>query len=240
MALGATLGKADIMRMVDLSCVRADSTLGEIDEAVELALAHGVFAVFVLPAHVPYLIEKIGGGGVLPAATVGFPDGASTTAAKAAETREQLAMGCGEFDMVNNIAWLKAGRHDLYQDDIKAVIDAADGRPVKVILECHCLTGDEIARGADLAADSGVAFVKTGTGWQPTGATVENVSLMKTTVGDRCGVKAAGGIADLTALLAIHEAGATRFGIGVRTARSIIEDESLQAGNRPGPGGERT
>ncbi len=210
--------------MMDLSCVRADSSLAEIDEAVELSSAHGVFALFVLPAHMPYLIERIGDAPVLPAATVGFPSGAMSTAAKVTEVKEQRALGCREFDMVNNIAWLKAGRDDLYRDDIRAVIEAAEGLPVKVILECHYLTNQEITRACDIAACAGVAYVKTGTGWAATGATLENIRLMKRAVGERCQVKAAGGVADRETLLAMVEAGATRFGIGVRTGRRILED----------------
>jgi deoxyribose-phosphate aldolase len=223
----------DIAQMIDLSCVRADSTLDEIDEAVALSAEHGVFAIFVLPAHMPYLVDRIGDAPVLAAATVGFPSGAATSATKVTEVQEQKALGCGEFDMVHNIAWLKAGKLDLYRDDIRAVIDAAEGLPVKVILECHHLTNEEIVRACDIAANAGVAYVKTGTGWAQTGATVENVALMKKTVGDRCQVKAAGGVRDKATLLAMHEAGATRFGIGVRTGRMILEDASL-AGNDSG------
>ena len=122
-------------------------------------------------------------------------------------------------------AWLKAGKLDLYREDIKAVIDAAESLPVKVILECHYLGADEIVQACDIAADAGVAYVKTGTGWAETGATIENIALMKRVVGDRCQVKAAGGVADRQTLLAMHAAGATRFGIGVRTGRSILEGD---------------
>jgi len=216
--------------MIDLSCVRADSTLEEIDDAVALSVQHGVFAIFVLPAHVPYLVEKIGDAPVLAAATVGFPSGAASSATKVAEVKEQKALGCREFDMVHNIAWLKAGKLDRHRDDIRAVIDAAEGLPVKVILECHHLTNDEIVRACDIAADAGVAYVKTATGWAETGATLENVALMTRTVGDRCEVKAAGGVRDKATLLAMHEAGATRFGIGVRTGRIILEGTSPAGG----------
>ena len=224
------MDKRTIAQMMDLSCVRADSTLAEMDEAVELSVAHGVFAIFVLPAHMPYLVEKIGDAPVLPAATVGFPSGAVSTAAKAAEVKEQMALGCKEFDMVNNIAWLKAGKDQLYRDDIRGVIDAAEGLPVKVILECHYLTNDEIVRACEIAAVAGVTYVKTGTGWAETGATIENITLMKKTVGERCQVKAAGGVADKATLLAMHAAGATRFGIGVRTAKAILEDGAAGEG----------
>ena len=215
---------AELARMMDLSCVQAASTLDEMRAAVDLARRHGVCAVFVLPAHTAHLVDLLRD---VPAtcagATVGFPSGAASTAGKVHETREQLALGCREFDMVHNLAWLKGGRYDLYTDDIKAVIGAAAGCPVKVILECHYLTPDEIVRACELCAQAGAAFVKTGTGWAPTGATLENVRLMKQTVGDRCGVKAAGGVRDLDTIRALHRLGATRFGIGVRTATAVLE-----------------
>jgi deoxyribose-phosphate aldolase len=215
--------------MMDLSCVQASSTLADIEDAVALARQHTVAAIFALPAHVPYLIDAAGGDIVI-GATVGFPDGAATTAGKAAETKEQLAFGCGEFDMVNNIAWLKAGKDDLYRNDVAAVVEAAEGKPVKVILECHHLADAEIVRACELCIEAGAAFVKTGTGWAPTGATLENIKLMKQTVGDRCQVKAAGGVRGLETMLAMHKLGATRFGIGLGTARKILENISASAG----------
>ena len=132
-------------------------------------------------------------------------------------------MGCRELDMVIDIAWLKAGRRDLVLNDIASVIDASGGVPVKIILECHHLTDSEIVKACEIGMEAGVAYVKTGTGWAPTGATLDNVKLMKRTVGDTCGIKAAGGVRDLETLLAMHELGATRFGIGVRTAEKILE-----------------
>jgi len=219
----AKMTKTELARMIDLSCVQASSTLDEMREAVDLAKGYGIYAVYALPAHVPYIVELLGDNQVTRvAATVGFPDGAATTEGKVNETREQLVMGCREFDMVNNIAWLKAGRDDLYLADIRAVVDAACGHPVKVILECHYLEPHEIVRACELCVQAGANFVKTGTGWAPTGATFENVKLMKQTVGDRCGVKAAGGVRDMQTLLEMNRQGATRFGIGVRTARQLL------------------
>lgn len=226
---------SELARMIDLSCVQANSTLDEMREAVALARTHGVYAVYSLPAHIPFLVELMGDSPqTRVAATVGFPGGGATTGAKVHETREQLGMGCREFDMVNNIAWLKGGKFDRYRDDIRAVIDAAGGNPVKVILECHYLTNDEIVRACELCAEAGAAFVKTGTGWAPTGATQENVKLMKQTVGNGCGVKAAGGVRDLETLLALHRLGATRFGIGVRTARAVLSGLPPEAGIKAG------
>lgn len=213
----------EIAAMIDVSAVRADSTLEEIEQAAALALRNGCAAVFALPAHTPFLVERLAGSDVCVGGAVGFPGGADTTAVKVAATRELARMGCREIDMVNNIAWLKAERRETYVADVRAVIEAADGLPVKVILECHWLTEAEIERACAWCAEAGAAWVKTGTGWAPTGATPENVALMKRTVGDCCGVKAAGGVRDLETLLALHACGARRFGIGVRTAEAILE-----------------
>jgi deoxyribose-phosphate aldolase len=213
----------EIAQMMDISAVRADSTIEEIKASAELAKQYGCICVFALPAHTPYLISQLGGSTVFAGGAVGFPGGAESTAIKVATAKEVVAMGCQEVDMVNNIAWLKAKDKTAYVNDIRSVIQAAGGRPVKVILECHWLTPEEIVRGCEWCVEAGAAWVKTGTGWAPTGATLENVTLMKQTVGDRCQVKAAGGVKDLETLLAMHERGVHRFGIGVRTARAILE-----------------
>ncbi len=215
---------SEIAQMIDVSAVRADSALEEVAAAAAVARRYGCAAVFALPAHTPFLLERLAGSGVIVGGVSGFPGGGETTSVKAAAAAELVAMGCGEIDMVNNLAWLKAGRKDLYAADVRAVIDAAAGRPVKVILECHWLSADEIVRACGWCVEAGVAWVKTGTGWAPTGATAENVALMKRAVGERCGVKAAGGVRDLATLLELYGAGARRFGIGVRTAEAILEE----------------
>jgi len=213
----------EIAGMIDVSAVRADSTIEEIREAAQLAKQYGCVAVFALPAHTPHLIELLADSTVFAGGAVGFPGGGTTTAIKAAEASELVHMGCREIDMVNNLAWLKAGNKELYVQDVRAVAEAANGRPLKVILECHWLTEGEVGRACEWCVEAGAAWVKTGTGWAPTGATLDNVTLMKRTVGERCQVKAAGGVRDLNTLLAMHGAGVRRFGIGVRTAQAILE-----------------
>ncbi len=218
--------------MIDLSCVRADSTLDEIREMAETAKQYGCICTFALPAHTPMLIDLVVDcEDVLVGGTVGFPDGGATTASKVSEATELREMGCDELDMVMNIAWLKAGQDERVKRDIQAVITAACGLPVKVILECHHLSDEEIVRACEIASEAGVQFVKTGTGWAPSGATLANTSLMKQTVGDRCEVKAAGGVRDLETLLAMVDVGVTRFGIGVRTAVAILEE--INKGQKP-------
>ncbi|MDC7232253.1 MAG: deoxyribose-phosphate aldolase [Spirochaetales bacterium] len=223
----AELSANDIAHMMDLSCVQANSTLEEIKNAAETAKKYNCICVFALPAHTPVLVELLKDRpDILVGGTVGFPDGGATTASKVQETKELVAMGVNEVDMVINIAWLKAGEDELVVNDIKNVIIAAQGLPVKVILECHYLTEEEIVRACGICIDAGVSFVKTGTGWAPTGATLENVKLIADSVGDNCKVKAAGGVRDRDTLLAMYKLGATRFGVGVRTAESILTGES--------------
>lgn len=219
----------EIAEMIDVSAVRADSTLAEVREAADLAKEFGCVAVFALPAHTPYLVDLLAGSTPFAGGVVGFPGGAETSSIKAATARELVQMGCREIDMVNNIAWLKAGKGDLYKGDVRAVVESADGLPVKVILECHYLTPQEISIACEWCAEAGASWVKTATGWAPTGATLDNVTLMKKAVGDRCGVKAAGGVRDLETLLAMYARGVRRFGIGGRTAQTILEAAEKRA-----------
>ena len=219
----------EIAAMMDISAVQAQSTREDIVNVCSLAREFGVAAVFCLPAHVPYMRECLGEGtGVKLASVSGFPGGAEATRIKAETARELVGFGCDEVDMVNNLAWLKAGDKASYVGDVQAVVAAAAGRPVKVILECHWLTDEEIARACEWCAEAGASWVKTGTGWAPTGATVERCALMKRTVGERCGVKAAGGVRTLETLLSMYEVGVRRFGIGVKTARNILDEAAVR------------
>lgn len=215
---------SEIAAMIDVSAVQAEATLKDVQQAAQVALRHGCICVFALPAHTPYLHDLLAEGSALTGGVVGFPGGAESTAIKRATAVELTRMGCAEIDMVNNIAWLKAGHKSRYIQDIQAVVEASDGRPVKVILECHWLTDDEIVRGCEWAVEAGASWVKTGTGWAPTGATLENVTLMKQTVGERCRIKAAGGVRDLQTLLAMYQRGVRRFGIGVKAVETILEE----------------
>jgi deoxyribose-phosphate aldolase len=150
--------------------------------------------------------------------------------------------------MVINISELIAGRTDKVLDDIRAVVDACNGIPLKVILECHYLTEAQILKGCDLCIEAGANWVKTGTGWAKTGATIENISLIKAHVGDAIGVKAAGGVRDLETLLGMYLRGARRFGVGLKSGIKILEQAyAVQDGildtalvdQRPPKGGQR-
>ncbi len=214
----------EIARMVDISAVRANSDDEAIDELVSCAVQYHCYLVTVLPAQTlrtkALLAEH---GHIRLGGNVGFPSGGQTTTIKAAETRELVAMGCDEIDMVIDIAALLSGRHAHVEADIRAVVDAADRHPVKVILECHYLEAAQIYKGCDLAIQAGAAFVKTGTGWAPSGATLENISLIKGHVGDAIQIKASGGIRDADTLLEMHRRGASRFGISTQSAARIFD-----------------
>jgi deoxyribose-phosphate aldolase len=215
----------NLARMVDLTAVRAEDTEAEVRALARAAKKYHPMCVCVLPGHTPLLRELLADEpDIQLVGAVGFPSGGNTTATKIAEARELLAMGCGELDMVINIGLLRSGCYQRVRDDIRGVVDVAGDAPVKVILECHHLSAEQIRAGCQLCIQAGAAFVKTSTGWAPTGATLENVALIKGIVGDRIAVKAAGGIRSLDTVIEMYRLGARRFGIGLSSAIAIFEE----------------
>ncbi len=161
---------------------------------------------------------------------VSFPSGAETAKMKALAAKDLISMGCRELDMVMNVAAFKSGRYDYVRDDIRAVVEAADGIPVKTILEIAYLSDEEIARAATLAVEAGTAYVKTGTGWASKPTTVETIRIIRKAIGDSAKIKAAGGVRSFDILLEMLEAGCDRFGVGVRSAAGIFEEAYQRAG----------
>lgn len=214
---------SDITRMIDVSAVRTDSSVEKVTEAVDCARNFGCYLVTVLP-YQNFLLAELLQGLETPkkGGNVGFPSGGQTTSIKVLETEELIRLGVNEIDMVVNVAALISGKLNDAGNDIQAVVQAAQGRPVKVILECHYLTEQQIRIGCDLAIHAGAAFVKTGTGWAPTGATLENIALMKRHVGDAIQIKASGGVRGLETIHAMYALGATRFGISSPTIIKIF------------------
>jgi deoxyribose-phosphate aldolase len=227
------LTAASIAAMIDLSAVQARDDESRIRELAARAQEIRCAVATCLPVYTPLLLEllteapEVGVSG-----NVGFPSGGHTRETKVAETRQLVAMGCREIDMVVSVGRLIGGDLAYVENEIRAVVEAAEGRPVKVILECHHLDDEQIRRGCDATVRAGAAFIKTGTGWTLTGATVARVALIRRCVGDGVAIKASGGIRDLDGLLALYRAGARRFGIGLGKERLILE----QAGD--GVGGE--
>jgi deoxyribose-phosphate aldolase len=223
----------ELARIIDISAVRAQHGEREITEMVARAKQHRFVAVHVLPAWVPFLRAQLAGEpDILVGAPVGFPSGGHTTAVKVAEAKGLVADGVQELDMVLNVGKLKSGADAYVRDEIQAVVDAAGDRPVKVILEVHHLTPDEIRRACELAIAGGAAFVKTSTGWAPSGATLGTVRLITSFVGSAIQVKAAGSIRDLETVVAMMRMGVTRFGINLDSSIEILRD----CGARPGGG----
>jgi deoxyribose-phosphate aldolase len=219
------LSISQLAQMIDLSAVKAEDNDEYIQSLVTCAKKYQCIAVYPLPSRVPLVRDLLAGRtDILIGGAVGFPSGGQTTAAKVFETKELLNMGCQEIDMVINVSKLRSGRFIEVLDDIRAVVAACEGRPLKVILECHYLNEKQILQGCDLVISAQASWVKTGTGWAPTGATIKNIELIKNHVGNRIGVKAAGGIRDLSTLLEMYRRGARRFGLGLKSSIKILEE----------------
>ncbi|WP_019421316.1 deoxyribose-phosphate aldolase [Paenibacillus sp. OSY-SE] len=202
-----------IAGIIDHTLLRADATKEDIAKLTEEAKQYQFASVCVNPAWVAYSAEQLAGTQVNVCTVIGFPLGAATSAVKAYETKDAIANGANEVDMVINIGALKAQDYELVEKDIKAVVEAASGKAlVKVIIEACLLTDEEKVRACELAVKAGADFVKTSTGFSTGGATREDVALMRSTVGQRAGVKASGGVRSLEDMNGMIEAGATRIG----------------------------
>ena len=222
---------ADLARMIDLSAVRAEDNDDYINSLVACARKYHCIAVYPLPSRVPLVRDLLAGeNDILIGGAVGFPSGGQTAAVKAFETKELIAMGCQEIDMVINIGKLRSERYSEVFDDIRAVVEACEGKPLKVILECHYLSEKQILIGCDQVISAKADWVKTSTGWAITGATLKNIALIKAHVGDALGVKAAGGIRDLKTVLEMYKLGARRFGLGLRSSTKILEERFFHSG----------
>ncbi len=216
-----------LARYIEHTLLRPDATVAQVERLSAEARKYGFYAVCVNGCYIEPARLWLAGSGVKVATVIGFPLGAMLSWAKAAEVRLALAAGADELDMVMNIGWLKSARFDAVRDDIAAVVAAAAGRPVKVIIETALLTTEEKETAARLVVDSGAAFVKTSTGFLGPGATVEDVKLLAQVTGGRIGVKASGGIRDLATARALIAAGATR--LGTSSGVAIVEAERTAA-----------
>lgn len=216
--------------MIDHTLLRPSATTAEVKALCSEAAHHGFANVCVSPVLVANVVRFLEGTPVGVCSVVGFPFGTHLAATKAHEAGEVVKEGASEIDMVIRIGALKEGREQEVRDDIRAVVEAARGRPVKVILETCYLDEDEKVRGCLLAAEAGASFVKTSTGFGPAGAMVEDVALMRRTVGKNLGVKAAGGIRTLADALRMIRAGANRVG----TSGSVAIMEEMREKSKRG------
>lgn len=214
---GAPTGR-DLAQKIDHTLLRPDATRKDLVKLCEEARQHRFASVCVNTTWVPLCVELLKGSGVMTICVVGFPLGAATSRAKAEETREAIRNGAQEIDMVINIGQLKGGEHAKVHNDIRMVVEAAQGRPVKVILETHLLSRDEKIAACALSRSAGAAFVKTSTGFSGGGATVEDIRLMRQVVGRDVGVKASGGVRTAADAAAMLSAGANRLGASASVA----------------------
>lgn len=225
-------GVARLARLIDHTILKPDATSQEVLKLCDEAIAHDFILVCVNPVHVAPSVVRLADSGVKVGTVIGFPLGATTTRVKIAEAVEATLSGAEELDMVINIGFLKEGREVEVHADIaavrSAVTDLQTGIILKVIIEAGLLSDAEIVRACHLAVAAGADYVKTSTGFGPGGATPDQVSLMRKTVGPNCGVKASGGIRTFKAVKELLAAGANRIGTSsgiaiMQQAASTIE-----------------
>lgn len=214
---------SELAKTIDHSLLKPELTESDVRAGCELAKRYSVASVCVKPCHVTLAAELLRGTAVAVGTVVGFPHGGSTSATKVFEARDALANGATELDMVINIGALRSGRADFVAQDIRAVCAAAQGKAlVKVIFENAYLTDAEKILACRLSEAAGADFVKTSTGYAPTGATLADIQLMRAHVSPRVQIKAAHGVRTLDALLDVIDAGCTRVGA---TATATMLDE---------------
>lgn len=210
-------------KYIDHTLLKPDASQEQIETLIEEAKKYDFASVCVNPTWVSFAAQALKSTDVKVCTVIGFPLGANTPELKAFETSDATQNGANEIDMVINIGALKSRNFDLVERDIRAVVEAAKGTLVKVIIETCLLTDDEKVKACQLAQKAGADFVKTSTGFSTGGATVEDVALMRKTVGPDMGVKASGGARSYEDALAFIKAGATR--IGASSGVAIMEGD---------------
>ena len=215
---------SELASYIDHTLLKPDATRAQLEQLCAEAAEHQFSTVCVNGSRVELAYSLLEDSDVQVCTVVGFPLGAMDADAKRYETEAAVDAGASEIDMVMNVGRFKDGEHEYIVREIRDVVEAADDRVVKVILETCLLTNDEIAQACKLVAQAQAHFVKTSTGFGNAGATLEHVKLMRETVGQFAGVKAAGGVRNANDAQAMIEAGATR--IGTSNGVAIVSGES--------------
>jgi len=206
------LTKKDIARIIDHTQLKPEATFDDIKKLCDEAKQYNFYSVCVNSFFVPFAKEQLKESDVKIASVVGFPLGAMDTASKTFEAERAVRSGADEIDMVINIGALKSKEYKIVEEDIRSVVKAVSPHIVKVIIETCLLTDTEKIIACTIAASAGAQYVKTSTGFNKKGATVEDVKLMRSVVGEKIGVKAAGGIHTFEDAIAMVKAGASRIG----------------------------
>ena len=210
--------RKDLIESFDFSILKPTTTAADILEGCRIARLHHFKLLMVQPCHTALAVRELQGSGVLVGAVLGFPHGTDLTEVKAFSAAKLRALGADELDMVMDLGSFKTNDHAAVVRDIAAVVDAASGAPVKVILETCELSKDEIVTACRLVVQAGAQFVKTSTGFAAKGADPADIRLMRETVGPVMGVKASGGIRTLDQALSMLESGANRIGVSAGEA----------------------
>ncbi len=213
---------------IDHTLLKPDASAEAVRQLCREAREHGFASVCVNSCRVPLAAAELEGSSVAVCAVVGFPLGAMDPQAKAFEAKKAVEAGAREIDMVLNIGALKDGAYDLVEEDIREVKRECGSLLLKVILETCLLSKEEIVRACEMARRAGADYVKTSTGFSKGGATVEDVALMRRTVGSSMGVKASGGVRSRKDALAMIEAGASR--IGASSGVAILRGDAEESG----------
>lgn len=214
----------NLAKYIDHTVLKADTPRDAVLKVCKEARDNGFFSVCINPYYVSLVKTELNGTDVKVCSVIGFPLGANTSVIKAMEAKQAIADGADEIDMVINLAALKNGDLDIVESDIRAVAEVCSGKALlKVIIESCLLTDSEKVTACELSVKAGADFVKTSTGFSTGGATVEDIRLMRKTVGPDIGVKASGGVRDRETALALVEAGASR--IGASASVSIVKGE---------------
>lgn len=202
----------ELNKLIDHTILKPETVQSQVETICEEALAYDFASVCINPTWVSLTSKLLAGSDVKVCTVIGFPLGANTPEVKAFETKDAIANGAQEIDMVINVGAAKQGDWELVERDIRAVVEAANGTLVKVIIETCLLTDEEKVKACLASVAAGADYVKTSTGFSTGGATVEDVKLMRETVGPDIGVKASGGVRSYEDMEAMVAAGATRIG----------------------------
>ncbi|MBC8569847.1 deoxyribose-phosphate aldolase [Zongyangia hominis] len=225
--VGDKITAYDVAQTIDHSLLRPDITVKELVEGCDIAKKYNCVSVCVRPSDLPIVVKELDGSGVLVTTVASFPHGVCTTETKVFETQDAIRKGAKEVDVVMNIGRFLSGEYDYVEEELTAIAKAAHdlGGLIKVILEIHYLTPEQIKKACQIAERAGMDFVKTSTGYAGSGATVEAIKLMRASVSPKVQVKASGGIRTLDMSLAVMAAGAIRN--GTRSTIAIL-DEALK------------
>lgn len=215
----------DVAQTIDISAVRTHHSLTDIEEIVVYAKEYTFINVHVLPSWVKTLSTMIDGvDDVYVGSPVGFPGGSHRTETKLLEAELLLKDGVEEMDIVMNVGKFKNKEYKYVSDELKQIINMADGKVMtKVLIELNCLTDYEMEKACEVVIKSGADFLKTGTGWVPGDANIERIRKIKEIVGNEVKIKAAGGIRTKEDYLQLHEIGVERFGINTQSAIEIVK-----------------